>query len=364
MMRFIIHRLNAALALLPALLYGALAAFATGTACAAEPATREPHIALILPLDSPSLSRHADAVRQGFFAAAKVAGKNAPQMRTYAVNEDILTVLTIYELAVESGALLVVGPLTRSGVAALAASSVVTVPTLALNVLEPDSPQPSRMYLFGLTVELEARQIARRAFEDGGRKAFVISDATALSKRMRQAFIEEFARHGGATLTEFSYGEGQASLGKLRDAANLGVADTVFLALDFARARIVRPYLGNALALYATSQVNIGAAGALAAHDLNLVRFVDMPWLLQPDHPAVMAYPRPQFGGATDFDRLYALGIDAFRVGLDLLRESRDPVLDGVTGNIRLTTAQQFVRELTAAQFVGGKIVVRAESRR
>lgn len=350
--------------MLPTLLYGALTAFATGVACAADATTREPHIALILPLSSPSFSRHADAVRQGFVAAAKIAGQGAPPIRTYSINEDTLDVLTAYELAIESGAQLVVGPLTRSGVAALAASNLVTVPTLALNSLEPRSPQPSRLYLFGLAVELDARQIARLAVDDDGRRnAFIISDDTALGKRMRQAFLEEFARLGGTTLAEFRFGDDPVSLNKLRHASDLGVADMVFLALDFVRARTVRPYLGNSLALYATSLVNAGRVTTLAAHDLNLVRFVDMPWLLQPDHPAVMVYPRPQFGDAVDFDRLYALGIDAFRISIELLRQNPDPTLDGVTGQIRLTREQQFVRELTAAQFVDGKTVISGGSR-
>ena len=315
-------------------------------------------MALLLPLASHTFSRHADAVRQGFIAAATVAAKNAPPVRIYSANEDTLNVLTIYEQAVESGAQLVVGPLTRNGVAALAASNLVTVPTLALNALEPRSPQPARLYLFGLTVELEARQIARLAFDDGRRNAFIISDDTALGERMRGAFLEEFARFGGITVAEFSFGADPASLNKLRQASNLGVADMVFLALDFARARTVRPYLGNALGLYATSQASAGRSAALAAHDLNLVRFVDMPWLLQADHPAVMIYPRPQLGDAVDFDRLYALGIDAFRIGLELLQSSREPVLDGVTGRLRLTRDQRFVRELTTAQYIDGKTVI------
>ena len=124
----------------------------------------------------------------------------------------------------------------------------------------------------------------------------------------------------------------------------------------------MRPNLANTLTIYATSQVNAGQ-GALAARELNQVRFVDMPWLLLPDHPAVMVYPRPQFGGAIDFDRLYALGIDAFRIGLELLQQNRDPALDGVTGRIRLTRDQQFVRELIAAQYLDGRTVILGEPR-
>src|SRR4051812_14034058 len=152
-MRRFVHRLVVALVLLPALLYGGLTLFATG---AAHAAAREPHIALILPLASPSFGRHAEAVRQGFMTAAKGAAKNVPPVRVYPVNEDTLNVLTIYEQALESGAQLVVGPLTRNGVAALAASNLVSVPTLALNTLEARAA-PARMYLFGLGVEQEAR---------------------------------------------------------------------------------------------------------------------------------------------------------------------------------------------------------------
>ena len=320
-------------------------------------------MALILPLNSPSFARHADAVRQGFLAAAKMQASNLPPIRIYPVNEDTLNVLTIYEQAIESGAQLIVGPLTRNGVAALAASTLVSVPTLGLNVLKPRVSRPPRLFLFGLSIELEARQAARLAFEDGRRTAFVISDDTPLSKRMREAFLEEFAALGGNIVAEFAYGADAVSLNKLRHAANLGVADTTFLALDFSRARAVRPYLGNTLAIYATSQVNAGSDSALVAHDLNLVRFVDMPWLLQADHPAVMVYPRPQFGGAIEFDRLYALGIDAFRIALEILGQNREPALDGVTGRIRLTREQRFVRELTAAQYVDGKIVILRETR-
>lgn len=357
MMRRSVHRPITALFLLPAILYGALTAIATAFVHAAETPAHELHVALLLPLNSPSFTRHADAVRQGFFAAAKVAGKAAPPIRVYAVNEDTLNMLTIYEQAIESGAQLVVGPLTRNGVSALAASTLVTVPTLALNTLDPAAPHPARLYLFGLSIELEARQIARLALSDGRRNGFVIGDETPLSKRMQQAFRAEFARQGGMVIAEFGYGADPVSLNKLRHATGLGVADMAFLALDHARASTIRPYLGNSLIIYATSQVNAGT-GAPAARALNSVHFVDMPWLLQIDHPAVMVYPRPQFGDTPDFDRLYALGIDAFRIGVELLRRNQEPVLDGVTGRIRLTGSQQFTRELAAAKFVDGKIVV------
>jgi hypothetical protein len=93
--------------------------------------------------------------------------------------------------------------------------------------------------------------------------------------------------------------------------------------------------------------------------ELNGVRFVDMPWLLQPDHPAVMVYARPDVSQpiAGDSERLYAFGIDAYRIAADLAHESRilhEP-LDGVTGRIVMTRDRHFVRELTPAQFADGR---------
>ena len=135
-----------------------------------------------------------------------------------------------------------------------------------------------------------------------------------------------------------------------------------FLALDLPRARLARPYL-DPLFLYATSQVNPGNIGPLVGFDLAGVRFLDMPWLLQQDHPAVMIYPRQGFGGALDLDRLYALGIDAFRLSQALLVGTAGSVVDGVTGRIQLTRDGQFVRELAAAHFSGGKLVIQESAR-
>ena len=52
------------------------------------------------------------------------------------------------------------------------------------------------------------------------------------------------------------------------------------------------------------------------------VRLLDLPWEVQPGHTAAMAYPRwvaPAGASQTlDMDRLYALGIDAFRIAREI----------------------------------------------
>jgi hypothetical protein len=64
--------------------------------------------------------------------------------------------------------------------------------------------------------------------------------------------------------------------------------------------------------LYASSLIGPAFEGERRVPELDGVRLMQMPWLVWPDHPAVMAYPR--LGGQlanVELQRLYALGIDA-----------------------------------------------------
>lgn len=348
--------------LVAAILYGCASALASEAPQGppAPPAggaqTETPHIALLLPLSSSAFARHADAVKNGFLSAAKVQGSTPLPLRIYAISDDPRQVVEGYRKALAAGARLVVGPLTRNGVTAIADGSV-PVPTLALNVPESRGKLPVNLYLFSLQAEAEARQVARLAYLEGRRNALTVSGDTQILKRIHQAFVEEFSRLGGAHVSEFTYTADPATLSKLKQLAGLEVADMAFLALDFARARLARPYLGP-LALYATSQVHPGNTGPLAGFDLAGVRFLDMPWLLQPEHPAVMVYPRTEPRDTVELDRFYALGIDAFRIAQSLLTGKFPAALDGVTGRITLERDQQFARGLTAAQYHQGKPVV------
>jgi len=321
-----------------------------------------PHVALLLPLDSTAFARHAEAVRNGFFAAAQIQGSMPLPVRVYATGDDPKHVTEAYLRALAAGARVIVGPLTRNGVTAIAESAMVMVPTLALNVPEGRVDPMPDFYTLSLQVEAEARQVAQLAWQDGRRNALSVIGDTPLLKRIHQAFVEEFTRLGGKHLAAYPYTTDPEGLQRIKLAADAAIeaeiADMAFLALDLTRARLSRAYLST-LPIYATSQVHPGTAGALAGFDLAGVRFLDMPWVLQPDHPSVIVYPRPDYRDAVDLDRFHALGIDAFRIAQALLTGSAAITLDGVTGRLTLGPDRQFVRGLTTAQFSDGMLVVR-----
>jgi uncharacterized protein len=318
-----------------------------------------PHLALLLPLRSASLGRAAEVIRLGFTAASRADKTATLPVRIYDTGDDAADVVTAYRNAVEAGAKILVGPLTRGGVSAVAASALVKLPTLVLNV--PDSPGalPPALYVFGVQAEAEARQLARLAADDTRREAVIVYADTGLDRRMRQAFAEEWQGRGRTVTAEYLFSGDAAELSRLKQTVGANPEQLVFLALEASNARLVKPFIDASVAVYATSQVNVGKVDPLIQFDLSAVHFVDMPWLLQPDHPAVMIYPRPDPALGNELERLYALGIDAFRLARLLADGARTGAqLDGVTGRITLGFDRYFSRELVPAQFRRGEIVV------
>lgn len=292
-----------------------------------------PALALLLPLASADFARPAEALKLGFLAAHRHGGAGL-SIAIYATDASGESILSAYARAVQAGARLVIGPMTRSGVSALAASGLVSVPTIGLNQPEDKSELPPRFYTFGLALEAEAQLVARSAFAESYRNAILVSAKSALAQRSRDAFAEAWRRLGGTIDAAYEFGP-QTDFLALREALSGAAVDLIFLAGDVEQARAVRPFLNNHIAVFATSQVNSGRRDALANVDLNGMRFVDMPWLVQPDHPAVMVYPRAQ-GISGELERFYALGIDAFRIAAALLDKPRGLSLDGVTGKLSL----------------------------
>lgn len=347
-----------------------------------------PHIALILPLKSTAFAPYASAVQQGFMAAAYNQKRDFP-VRLYSSSDEGRDVLEIYRQAIANGAVAVAGPLTRAGVALLASYPDITVPTLALNTAD-QKPGSSNMYFFALIPETEARQVAQLAFAANLRDATIINSGSILSNRLALAFADEWKKLGGHITAEVMYKEGDdtSALTNLPTAPWLvepvppppvivisetgeetivppkrtgpppvAPGNVAFVTGDTSQVRLMRPYLNPSLPVYATSQLFKAEVDSLTNYDLSDIRFVDMPWLLQPDHAAVMIYPRSATPLDTDKERLYAFGIDAYRLlNIMINNKFRSALpLDGVTGRIRLAEPNVFQREAIPAFFKYGR---------
>jgi outer membrane PBP1 activator LpoA protein len=206
------------------------------------------NIALLLP-QSGRLAGAANAVRDGFLAAyfAERSAGQSPVIKQYDTSAGDIN--SLYEQAVSEGAELVIGPLAKAGVEALAQRPQLRVPVLALNYREapneasvpldlntlklpptqanlPDAIALSasraalatpasaseadalfapKLYQFGLAAEDEARQIARHAHLQGHRRAMIIAPDIDWAERSVEAFINQWRQLDGEVVALSRY---------------------------------------------------------------------------------------------------------------------------------------------------------------
>jgi uncharacterized protein len=317
-----------------------------------------PHIALILPTASQSLGRLAEALRLGFVAAAEAAGRSAPPVNVTAIDNEGIALLEACRDAQARGALLVVAAITRDGATALARSDCLRQPVLVLNELQASADSSPNLYSVSLSLENEARQAALLAVAEGWHSAIVITSPSPLARRVQEAFEREWTRAAGELRARITFAGTAEDAPLVRERiASVPGADMVFMALDQPEARLVRPYISGMLPLFATSMSINPRAETIVNVDLQGARYVEMPWFVQPDHPAVMVYPVPRATMSVEQERLYAFGIDAFRLALQLLRPERRAPLDGVTGRITLESGNAFTRTMIPAEVDGGRVI-------
>ena len=351
-------------------------------------------IAVLLPF-SGALAEAGQAVRDGILAAYYRSAASDTELRFYdtggASDEVAERIAELYQRAVAEGAQQIIGPLTKGSVAALAGLKALSVPVLALNTLGAAGPAPALLYQFGLTPEDEAVQVAQRAWHDGHRRALIMAPEGSWGDRLEQAFAEHWRSLGGTLLETQRFEEDQRGYSdRVRELLNIDAserrrqaltrligqqpefeprgrqdADLLFLVASATQARLLRPLLrfhrAGRLPVYTTSQIHDGLTNPSVDHDLDGVRFCDMPWMLQPspDQSSLRSDVRrlwPEREGR--YTRLYALGIDAFMFS-SYLRGPGAGIFNrhsGVTGDLYLDQERRVHRELQWAVFRNGAV--------
>ncbi len=342
-------------------------------------------IALMLPLQG-THAKSAQAIRDGFLSAfyAQPDSPNKPTIQVYDTSAQ--NIQLIYKQIVDKGADFIVGPLTKEEVDALASSTRATVPMLALNNSNRTSGQDNILQ-FGLSPELEAQAVARKAWSDGHRTASVIIPKSTWGKRMLKAFEKTWLEQGGSIVSVAEIGSqagltngvkrllaidaSEARAQKIKhtvykvsfDPRRRQDIDMIFIATNAALARQVKPllnfyYAGNVPA-YASSSIFTGKAQPALDQDLNGIQFCDMPWVLDHSIDTHGAHKQVKDLWQNDFDqyaRLYALGLDAYKIAQQIEQLTMMPTLgiSGMTGMLTLDKQQAVERKLMWASFKKG----------
>jgi uncharacterized protein len=349
-------------------------------------------IALLLPL-SGRQSASAAAVRDGFIAGYLAHGNGSgngnggerPALRMY--DTHALGVTAAFELAARNGADFIVGPLLKEDLAELAAAELPAVPSLALNWADDHVRLPAYLVQFALAPEQEAAAVARRAFQDGHRRALALAHDTDQGRRMAESFIAAFRAEGGEVVglqlfdprdrdysveitglllleeSRARHQRLQAALGRSLDFEPRRRQDAgfLFLAARPNEALLIRPqlrfhYAGD-LPVYGTSLMYDPSRSDNA--ELDGVLFADMPWRVGAGDTAFMAEFSAFGPHALDRNgRLYAFGADAYRL-VPLLHNrsaSQEAGVEGLTGTLRIGLDGRVQRDLAWGRFQRGKV--------
>lgn len=316
-------------------------------AAAPQPA---PAIALILPSQQTAFARAAEAVRLGFFSASEAAG-NKISIQVLEIDDDAAELKTAIGGALQRGVKTLVGPLPRSGVNAVIDGGFASPPLVALNYPDRDGAAPPTMIALGVSVESEAQYVVRMALAEfvGTRRSpgttarfVVLAGPGALERRIAQAFVAAL-RAGGEPplLIDATVDQGDRLARQLDPDRH----EAVFLALAARDAALLRARIPRPILIFGTSLVNetngAGTPEAKAlAHDLDGVRFVDMPWLLKPDASTGAGGPLPATPLPADLARLYALGVDAYQVAQRWSAGETRFTIEGMMGRLRVDRSE------------------------
>ncbi|MFD2642183.1 penicillin-binding protein activator [Pseudomonas japonica] len=345
-------------------------------------------IALLLPQEG-QLAGVARALRDGFMAAhfqAQQAGQNPPAIQVF--DSSRLTSLDeFYRQAQAAGVQLVVGPLEKPLVKQLAAYPQLPITTLALNYSDAGQSNPPQLFQFGLAAEDEAREVSRRAYADGMRRAVALVPSGEWGDRVLNAFRQDWQAKGGtliaaervaqpvalaqqiADLFQLRQSEGRAKSLQSTVGGNVSAQpsrrqdiDFIFLASTPQQAQQIKPTLNFQYAgdvpVYATSNVYSASGDVNQYNDMTGIRFCETPWLLDSTNGLRQQVVRQWPQAAGSLGRLYAMGVDAYSLAprLGQLKTLPDNRIEGLSGSLSMNPSQRIERQLPWAEFAGGQV--------
>jgi outer membrane PBP1 activator LpoA protein len=352
----------------------------------AELASARPlRVALLLPLSS-TLSNAAQAVLDGYLSMQYASVQNGwePQQVLVLDTDEYPDINSAYRAAVDMGASLVIGPLTREALAQWTPPQTPgAIPMLALNWLESQAEESGHLYQLALAPEDEVRQLAQWAFDEGARSALLVRPAGSRGDAVAGAFEERWRQLQGELRSSAVYSSRSDYSSSIKTALNLSESeirarkirqlmgeeiefsprrrqdiDSVFLLSDQpAEARSIKPLIAfhyaADLPVYSTSQVFSGEPDPQKDRDLNGLRLLQMPWILQEDSLRQTLY---NAGAKTSLAAMHALGADAFLLHWRLGQLNANPgnSVRGHTGLLSMDTRGRIHRQLLAATFEDG----------
>lgn len=349
-------------------------------------------IYLLLPL-SGKFAESSKAIRDGFLSSYAYANENRV---TNSVSVNVIdtsngNIADHYQRATKEGANFIVGPLTKTDITELSKTQKFEVPTLALS--EVSGLVAPNLFHIGLSQHEEAAQVASHALQEGYRNAIIISPKTDWGLSIANQFKSRWQYEGGNIVDHLAFEDNESLSENIRKLLRVDRSETrekelhkllnknlrfvprrrqdvdmIFLVANSEQARNIMPslkfYYANNLPVYATSTIYKGIPEKDLDGDLDQIKFVEMPWVLNnlPQELQNIQQKTKSLAGNTynKNPKLYALGVDAYLLSNKIANSNSFPHLniEGATGKLYLDANRHVYRELSWTQMRNGQPVL------
>jgi len=339
-------------------------------------------LAIFLP-QSGHFANAAEVIKQGFLMAYQQTETDFhPTLRFYDTSAS--TPSQLYQQAISEGAELIIGPLDKANIQALAENTVLTIPVLALNHVSTLSRE--NLFQFGLSPIDDVVSLVNQANQAEIDKALLLVPDSHQGRRIAD-YLTEAWQQMGHTLLETQYyplktndfsspikkllnlDESHRRYRRLRNLLARNIvfterrrqdAEAMFISASPRIARSLYPQIrfqrASHLPVYATSQVYSGHPNVKFDEDLNRITFCDIPWLFADFQPESLSMPALQESWKNipnRYLRLLALGLDSFNLIPHLSTLEQQPY-QAATGLLSINQQQRITRQLSCAKFIDG----------
>jgi outer membrane PBP1 activator LpoA protein len=302
----------------------------------------------------------ARSVKEGIEAASRADTSGSRPALDFIDSTQTSRARALHAKAVESGADYVIGPLAKESVDSLAAGPALAVPTLALNQTTRDNQPAANLFQFSLSPENEAAEVANKAAAMGLKRAAVLYPEGPWGARLASAFRNQWRRLGGTLEAESVYSPTARNFQKTATTL-LGdsQADALFLVATNELAHKLYPQIRlsrSSMVVMSTSHVYSGVFDPARDRVLAGLYFVDIPWMLNSGGEGTLSRRRlsgSSFEVANPLARLYAMGIDAYRITPRLPALAKNPgaFYPGQTGGLSIDSLGRVQRQLALGRF-------------
>ena len=344
------------------------------------------------------------------FAQAIVKGIRAENKQLSTPHEIILlprkngqSALSHLQDASLMGASVAIGPITRDDVNEISELPFLPLPVVSLNLPEDDAKSPELLMNFSLSLEEEAKQVASMAIQSLAKEnkdslnIVLFEGASPINQRVANTFEQALAEES-ISITRIPITKELLTLPKLYEVKNFSsltlgtksLPDTaegyenakqynenltqsfsklgsssysaVFLVTDARTAALIKPRLPRDTRVWGTSMINPGnpeqSVIASLAFDLQNTGFVDAPLILRYNNQDFKASFGETPPNSLIARRLFAFGVDAYRLARLWMRWQPEITMAGTTGSLsfKKSVSANVARIAQPAVFYHGQI--------